>query len=113
MAEFRGRAANECWQIDSPHWALADDTEVEIINTLDDCARVAIRAWAVRRCTLAGVWDTITDGASRYGWPERVLTDNGSSFGPAFTENLAALGVKVGTRGPTTPKPAARSNVSN
>ena len=101
---FAATRANECWQMDSTHWALADDTEVEIINTLDDCARVAIRARAVRRCTLAGVWDTITDGASRYGWPERVLTDNGSSFGPAFTENLAALGVKVGHSRPYHPQ---------
>jgi transposase InsO family protein len=101
---FAAARANECWQMDSTHWALADDSGVEIINTLDDCTRLAIRARAVLRCTLTGVWDTITDGAGRYGWPERVLADNGSSFGPAFAENLAALGVELGHSRPYHPQ---------
>lgn len=101
---FAAARANECWQMDFTHWALADTTEIEIINGLDDCARLAIRSLAVRRCTLAGVWDAITDGASRYGWPERVLSDNGSPFGPAFEENLAALGVKLGHSRPYHPQ---------
>jgi transposase InsO family protein len=92
---FAAERANECWQIDSTHWSLADDTEVEIINTIDDCSRTAIRSAAVARCTLATSWDAIADGAARYGLPERVLSDNGKMFGPTFEANLAALGVGI------------------
>ena len=33
---------NELWQADATHWQLADDTEVEILNFLDDHSRVAL-----------------------------------------------------------------------
>jgi transposase InsO family protein len=101
---FAADRANECWQIDSTHWLLADDTEVEIINTIDDCSRTAIRSAAVARCTLATSWDAVADGAARYGWPERMLSDNGSSFGPTFGENLAKLGVGIGHSRPYHPQ---------
>src|ERR1700681_4919432 len=77
---FAAERANECWQIDSTHWSLADGTDVEIINTIDDCSRVAIRSAAVPRCTLESAWDAIADGAASYGWPERMLSDNGGAF---------------------------------
>lgn len=92
---FSAERANECWQMDATHWALADGTEVEIINSLDDCSRLALRALAVPTATLSGVWDTITDAADHHGWPERVLTDNGRYFGATFEENLRLLGVGV------------------
>lgn len=101
---FAAERANECWQIDSTHWALADETEVEIINAVDDCSRLAIRSVAVARCTIATAWDAVADGAGRYGWPERVLSDNGSAFGPVFAANLAAIGVGIGHSRPYHPQ---------
>ena len=80
--------------MDATHWQLADGTEVEIINCLDDCSRSVLRALAVHR-DLSGVLETITDAADRHGWPERVLTDNGRYFGATFEENLRLLGVGV------------------
>jgi transposase InsO family protein len=101
---FAAERANECWQIDSTHWTLADASEVEIINSVDDCSRTAIRSAAVARCTLETSWDAIADGAGRYGWPEWVLSDNGAMFGPAFAENLAAIGVGIGHSRPYHPQ---------
>ncbi len=101
---FAAARANECWQVDSTHWVLADGTEVEIIDTVDDCSRVAIRVAVVARCTLKTVWDAIADGAAAYGWPEWVLSDNGKMFGPTFAENLAALGVGIGHSRPYHPQ---------
>jgi transposase InsO family protein len=101
---FAAERANECWQIDSTHWSLADGTDVEIINTIDDCSRVAIRSAAVARCTLATSWDAIADGAAIYGWPERMLSDNGGAFGPTFGENLAKIGVEIGHSRPYHPQ---------
>ncbi len=101
---FAAERANECWQIDSTHWSLADDTEIEIIDVIDDCSRLAIRSVAVARCTLETSWDAIADGAARYGWPERVLSDNGKMFGPTFAANLAQVGVGIGHSRPYHPQ---------
>ena len=101
---FAAERANECWQMDSTGWFLADGTEVDIITALDDCSRTALRSLATVRCTLARVWETITDAAERYGWPEWILTDNAKYFGTAFAENLAALGVRIGHSRPYHPQ---------
>ena len=101
---FVAERANECWQSDMTHWPLADGVEVEIINVLDDCSRLAVSAYVVERATLASTWDAIADGAARYGWPERALTDNGSIFGPTFGQNLAALGIRLGHSRPYHPQ---------
>jgi transposase InsO family protein len=106
---FAAARANECWQMDATHWTLADGTEVEIINCLDDCSRLALRTLAVPTATLAGVWDTITDAADRYGWPERVLTDNGRYFGGTFEENLRLLGVGLRHSSPYHPQTCGKT----
>lgn len=41
-ARFEASLPNECWQSDVTHSRLADRTEVEICNFLDDHSRVAI-----------------------------------------------------------------------
>jgi transposase InsO family protein len=101
---FAAERANECWQNDMTHWALADGTDVEIINILDDCARLAVGSVAVPRATLANTWDATADSAARWGWPEWMLTDNGSIYGPVFGENLAAVGVGLGHSRPYHPQ---------
>jgi transposase InsO family protein len=77
---FEAERANECWQIDATHWPLDDDSEVEIINVIDDRSRLCVASHAVAVCTTANSFDAITQAASRFGWPERVLSDNGSAF---------------------------------
>jgi hypothetical protein len=90
---FAAERANECWQFDVTHWQLADGTNVEIINGLDDCSRLAVACVAVITATLAAVWESVCRAAGRWGWPERLLTDNGKVFGERFQANLAELGV--------------------
>lgn len=99
---FAADRANECWQIDSTHWFLADDTPIEIIDIIDDCSRLAIRSAAVTSCTTATAWDAVCAGAQRWGWPTRVLSDNGSAFrgdtqhgGGGIETNLVALGIPM------------------
>src|SRR6516165_2381134 len=36
---FAAELPNECWQADVTHWALADGSEVEILNVIDDHSR--------------------------------------------------------------------------
>ena len=39
---FEAKLPNETWQLDSTPWQLADETQVEILNLLDDKSRVAL-----------------------------------------------------------------------
>ncbi|ORB82860.1 hypothetical protein B1987_02295 [Mycobacterium kansasii] len=36
---FAAEQPNECWQSDFTHWTLADGTDVEILNRLDEHSR--------------------------------------------------------------------------
>lgn len=99
VRRFAAERANECWQIDSTHWELADGTPVEIINVVDDCTRVCVASLAVASCTSPAALDTLARGAQAWGWPERVLSDNGLAFrglggSGGIIPALRALGIR-------------------
>lgn len=77
---FTAAQPNELWQADTTHWQLADDTEVEILNFLDDHSRVALASLARPTITGPDVTDTFTTTCARWGTPAAVLTDNGAIF---------------------------------
>lgn len=80
LHRFVADQPNELWQADVTHWHLADGTEVEILNILDDHSRLAIRCDA-RTTTLAD--DVVTSfraGCAIHGIPAGLLTDNGAIF---------------------------------
>jgi transposase InsO family protein len=91
---------NERWQADITHWHLADSSEVEICNILDDHSRVNIAAKA-RRITLGPqVVETFLAAFARWGMPAEVLTDNGAVFtGRQRGQGRVALEVQLGQRG--------------
>jgi transposase InsO family protein len=109
---FVAERANERWQIDSTHWALAEGTPVEVINVIDDCTRVLIQSVAVGTCTTAGALEAITRGAETWGWPEGVLSDNASVFHGrpgdgrpgGLSVALGALGIRAGRSRPYHPQ---------
>src|SRR6185312_580563 len=70
------------WQADVTHWQLADHTEVEILNLLDDHSRVGLASLA--RTTIGGndVVDTFTTAFTRWGTPASTLTDTAPSSPP-------------------------------
>jgi len=77
---FRGGPANECWQADVTHWALADGTDVEILNFIDDHSRLVLVA-DVRRVTKGpDVLTTYQKACQRWGTPASVLTDKRCSL---------------------------------
>ena len=47
---FEAAQPNECWQSDFTHWSLADGTDVEILNWLDDHSRYLLACTAYRAC---------------------------------------------------------------
>ena len=86
VAEF----VNELWQTDATHTELADGTEVDIVNIVDDHSRVCTRSHAVDGTTSGpDAWHAFIDAVAVYGIPARVLSDNGAPFtSNLFTGNL-------------------------
>jgi transposase InsO family protein len=77
---FQADQPNELWQSDTTHWHLADDTEAEILNILDDHSRLAPASTARPTMTGPDVTDIFTSAFTDYGTPAAVLTDNGAIF---------------------------------
>jgi transposase InsO family protein len=77
---FCAEQPSERWQADTTHWHLADGSDVEILNVIDDHSRLLIASQA-RRVTLGpDVVTTFTAAFQRWGAPAEVLTDNGAIF---------------------------------
>jgi len=97
---FAADAPNERWQLDITHYRLADDTEVEILNMIDDHSRLCV-ASTTRRIFTAGDVDTVfTAATSTYGDPAGLLSDNGAVFtGAPRHGGRVALEVTCHTRG--------------
>jgi transposase InsO family protein len=97
---FAAAQPNECWQSDFTHWRLADGTDIEILNWLDDHSRLLLSATALHRVTGDDVVDSFSTNINNYGLPATTLTDNGTVYTARFTRGknafeylLAVLGV--------------------
>jgi transposase InsO family protein len=97
---FEATLPNECWQSDVTHWRLADQTEVEIVNFIDDHSRLAVASRALARATAPAVLRVFQQAGARWGFPAALLTDNGCVYttwhrgGPNVMQTeLLALGI--------------------
>jgi hypothetical protein len=77
---FTAAQPNDLWQANVTHWHLADGTEAEILNLLDDHSRLALASLARPAMTGPDVVDTFLAAFARWGTPTSVLTDNGAIF---------------------------------
>jgi transposase InsO family protein len=77
---FEADLPNECWQADITHWPLADDTEVEILDVIDDHSRLLVGSTARTVFKSGDVVADLASAMARHGRPERILTDNGAVF---------------------------------
>jgi transposase InsO family protein len=79
LHRFEAPAPNECWQIDATGWeTLAGPAKV--FNLIDDHSRVLIRPMACDGETADNAWAAFCQGASQWGLPAQVLSDNGVAF---------------------------------
>src|SRR5712692_4482230 len=99
---FQAALPNERWQGDTTHWALADGTDVEIFDLLDDHSRLALASDVFPTVKAADVVDVFGQAAGGYGLPASVLTDNGAVFSGAsrggtvlWESELGRLGIRV------------------
>jgi transposase InsO family protein len=82
---FEMAQPNEMWQSDFIHWRLADGTDVEILNWLDDHSRYLLSCTVhrpVRGDDVVAVFLAVIDD---HGSPASTLTDNGSVYTSRFT----------------------------
>jgi transposase InsO family protein len=97
---FEAQLPNECWQSDVTHWRLGDDTEVQIVNFIDDHSRLAVVSRLLRVATAPKVLEVFQTAGARWGLPAALLTDNGCVYttwhggGPNVMQTeLLALGI--------------------
>jgi transposase InsO family protein len=67
------------------HWSLADGTDVEILNWLDDHSRYLLSCTAHQPVTGDAVVAAFLDAIDDHGPPASTLTDNGSVYTSRFT----------------------------
>lgn len=88
---FAAEMPNERWQADITHWRLADGTEVEILNQLDDHSRLLVNSDALVVFKAADVVASFHAAGAAHGFPAELLTDNGAVFTAAPRGGRCAL----------------------
>ena len=91
---FAADQPNECWQSDFTHWTLADGTDTEILNWLDDHSRYLLYCTAFTRVSGPDIVASFTALIESYGPPAATLTDNGSVYTSRFTQGHNDLGCR-------------------
>jgi len=114
LHRFEAHQPNETWQSDFTHWALADGTDSEILNFLDDHSRYLLACTAFTPVTVTAVVATFLTAAAEYGLPASTLTDNGMVYTTrlaggkggrnAFEHQLHALGITQKNGSPSHPQ---------
>jgi transposase InsO family protein len=80
FVRFAAEQPNERWQADITHWRLADGTDVEILNVVDDHSRYCLASSTLRVFKGADVDRRFRTTADLHGYPASLLTDNGAVF---------------------------------
>jgi transposase InsO family protein len=108
---FEAAQPNETWQSDVTHWRLADGTDVEILNWLDDHSRYLLSGTAHHTASGDDVVTTFLAAIEQHGVPASTLTDNArvytARFGGgrnAFEYLLPVLGVRQKNGSPGHPQ---------
>jgi len=96
---FVAELPNECWQMDTTHVRLADGSDVEILNVIDDHSRLCVGARARSVYTAPDVVAVFSHSISRFGAPAAVLSDNGAIFTAAYRFGVGALEAELASLG--------------
>src|SRR6185312_2764960 len=77
---FEADQPNERWQTDVTHWRLADGSDGEILDQIDDHSRLCTGCDAARVFNGPAVDAAVRKATASYGFPASYLTDNGAVF---------------------------------
>jgi transposase InsO family protein len=99
---FERTSPNDLWQIDATRLLLADETEVWVMDVLDDHARFCLAARVGDGPTTKAAWECFEWAIRRYGLPAQLLSDNGTCFTGRligaeveFERRLGTLGIAL------------------
>jgi transposase InsO family protein len=92
---FQAELPNECWQADTTHWTLANGSDVEILNVVDDHSRLLVASRAFATAKAADVVETFHQGAAALGVPASMLTDNGAIFTAESRNGACAIELEL------------------
>jgi len=111
IQRFEAVQPNETWQGDFTHWRLANGSDVEIINWLDDHSRLLLSCTVFKAITGKIVIDTFNECRNTYGTPFSTLTDNGIVYTARFVKGkngfeylLSELGIVQKNGSPAHPQ---------
>ena len=96
---FEANLPNECWQADTTHWTLANGTDIEILDIIDDYSRYIINATAIHRPKASDVTNIFKKAFEEHQNPASVLTDNGAIFTAQYRNGHNALETELHNRG--------------
>jgi transposase InsO family protein len=99
FVRFEADQPNERWQADITHWRLADGTEVEILNMIDDHSRLLVGCHALVVFKAADVVASFHRAAAAHGFPASLLTDNGAVFTAAPRGGRCAIELETARLG--------------
>jgi len=101
FVRFEADLPNERWQADITHVLLAEGSDVEILNVIDDHSRYLVACVARTSTKAADVVETFHRAAAAHGFPAEMLTDNGAVFTgmprggrSALERELSGLGIR-------------------
>jgi transposase InsO family protein len=80
FVRFEAALPNEMWQTDATHWQLADGSDVEILNFIDDHSRLCLASDTYRSVKGPDVVQTFYAATQRHGLPASLLSDNAAVF---------------------------------
>jgi hypothetical protein len=79
------------WQADSTHWQLADASDVEILNLVDDHSRLCLASLAVPTVKAADAVEIFYSAVAEFGLPAGFLSDNAAVFSGKSRRGRVAL----------------------
>ena len=91
LVRFEAELPNQCWQSDMTHWSLADGTQVEIVNFLDDHSRLCLASVALAVTKASDVAVIFGAARRRYGTPAALLSDNGCIYTASYRGGKVVL----------------------
>jgi len=77
---FTFAMVHECWQLDAFEWFLADGTQCEVFQVLDDCSRFLLASRAAPGERAEDAVAVITTAIDRFQVPCLLLSDNGTAL---------------------------------
>lgn len=96
---FEAQLPNEMWQADSTHWQLADGTDVEILNLIDDHSGLVLASCALPSLKAPNVYEIFLAATQAYGVPAALLCDNAAVFSGSPRRGKVVIEAELERRG--------------